>query len=70
MKSEYKAVVKEDGLRWVGWVEEIPGVNSQGESREELLSNLTSALAEALEMNRQSARSAAGEGFEEVTIST
>lgn len=70
MKAEYKAVVKKDGSWWVGWVEEIPGVNSQGKTREELMANLASALAEALEMNRESARSAAGDGFEEVTLST
>lgn len=70
MTTEFKAVVKQDGDWWVGWVEEIPGVNSQGESREELLANLSSALAEALAMNRESARDAAGESFEEVIIST
>ncbi|MEX2534792.1 MAG: type II toxin-antitoxin system HicB family antitoxin [Trueperaceae bacterium] len=70
MKTEYKAVVKQDGSWWVGWVEEIPGVNSQGKTRDELMANLESALVEALEMNRESARSAAGDGFEEVTIST
>lgn len=70
MKAEYKAVVKQDGPWWVGWIEEIPGVNSQGQTRKELMENLSSALMEALEMNRESARSAAGDGFEEVTIST
>ncbi len=70
MKTEFRAVVKKDGPWWVGWIEEIPGVNSQGETREELMANLRSALAEALEMNRDSARNAAGDGFEEVTITT
>lgn len=70
MKTEYKAVVKQDGDWWAGWVEEIPGVNSQGKTRDELMDNLSSALAEALEMNRESARDAAGDKFEEVTIST
>lgn len=70
MKIEFKAVVKQDGDWWVGWIEEIPGVNSQGESREELMDNLSSALAEALALNRESARNAAGGSFEEVIIST
>lgn len=65
----YTAVVRNSGPWWVGWIEEIPGVNSQGATREELLDNLTSALAEALEMNRASARSAAGGSFEEIRIS-
>ena len=63
--STYRAVVQRDGKWWIGWVEEIPGVNSQGSSREELLDNLRSALAEALEMNREQARAAASEGYEE-----
>lgn len=70
MKAEYKAIVKRDGGWWVGWIEEISGVNSQGLTRDELMTNLNSALEEALEMNRESARSAAGGEFEEVTIST
>lgn len=70
MKTEFKAVVKQDGDWWIGWVEEIPGVNSQGKTRDELMANLESALQEALEMNRESAREAAGETFEEVTITT
>jgi len=70
MTSNYKAVVKQNGDWWIGWVEEIPGVNSQGRTREELMENLRSALSEALEMNRDSARDAAGDEFEEITIST
>lgn len=70
MKAEYKAIFKRDGSWWVGWIEDIAGVNSQGLTREELMANLSSALEEALEMNRESARSAAGDEFEEVTIST
>ena len=52
----YTAVVRRDGEWWIGWVEEVPGVNSQGASREELLENLEDALGEALKMNRQDAR--------------
>jgi predicted RNase H-like HicB family nuclease len=70
MKAEYRAIVKQDGDWWVGWIEEISGVNSQGQTRDELMDNLRSALDEALEMNRESARTAAGDEFEEVTIST
>jgi len=56
MKSVYKAAIGRDSKWWIGWVEEVPGVNSQGASREELLSTLRSALKEALEMNRAEAR--------------
>jgi predicted RNase H-like HicB family nuclease len=64
----YKAIIQRDGEWWIGWVEEIPGVNSQGATREELVENLRSALNEALEMNRADARAAAKGAFEEETI--
>jgi predicted RNase H-like HicB family nuclease len=45
-------VLQRDGTWWVGWIEEIPGVNSQGASREELMENLQSALQESFELDR------------------
>ncbi len=66
--SNYNAVIRQDGPWWIGWIEELPGVNCQGATREELLKNLREALAEALEMNREDARRAAGQDFEEVLI--
>jgi predicted RNase H-like HicB family nuclease len=66
--NQYTAAIQQDGAFWIGWVEEVPGVNSQGTSKEELLENLHSALQEALEMNRQEAQNAAGDHFEEVRI--
>jgi predicted RNase H-like HicB family nuclease len=69
MAANYTAVIQQDGEWWIGWVEEVPGVNSQGRSREELLDNLRDALNEALEMNRADARAAAGDSYEEVSLS-
>lgn len=66
--ATYRAVIQHDGQWWIGWIEEIPGVNSQGATREELLENLQSALQEALEMNRADAVSAANGQFEEASI--
>jgi predicted RNase H-like HicB family nuclease len=68
MDAKYTAVIQQSGAWWIGWVEEVPGVNSQGTTREELLDNLRDALDEALEMNRQQARAAAGEKYEEVSL--
>jgi len=67
--ANYRAVIQRDGVWWIGWIEEIPGVNSQGATREELLENLRSALAEALEMNRADAIAAATGAFEEASVS-
>ena len=69
MTANYTAVMQHEGKWWIGWVEEIPGVNSQGRTREELLENLHDALEEALEMNRADSRAAASGAFEEVSIS-
>ena len=49
MANEYTAVVKQDGDWWIGWIEEVPGVNCQEDSREELLESLRVTLNEALE---------------------
>ena len=68
MAANYTAVVQQHGEWWIGWVEEVPGVNSQGHTREELLDNLRDALDEALEMNRAEARAAANGAYEEVSI--
>jgi predicted RNase H-like HicB family nuclease len=68
MDPTYTAVVQQHGEFWIGWIEEIPGVNSQGETREELLENLRDALEEALEMNRAEARAAASGDYEEVRL--
>ena len=48
MRSEYTAIIKQDGDWWIGWVEEIPGVNCQEPSREELLESLKATLQESL----------------------
>ena len=68
MKNRFTAVIKKDSDWWIGWIEEIPGVNSQGKSRTELLKNLRSALTEALEFNREDARRAAEDNYEETAI--
>lgn len=66
--QSYTAVIRKGEGWWIGWVEEIPGVNSQGKTRAELLKNLRSALREALDMNREEARAQAGEDFEEALL--
>lgn len=48
MKSAYTAVLQQDGKWWIGWIEEVPGVNSQAATRRGLLVNLRSALREVL----------------------
>lgn len=66
--SDYTAIIKQSGDWWIGWIEEVRGVNCQEHSRAELLESLRVTLREALELNREEARKAAGEHFEEARI--
>jgi hypothetical protein len=68
MKETYTAVVKHSGPWWIGWIEEVPGVNCQEATKEELLETVRVTLQEALEFNRREAIDAAGEGYEEQQI--
>ncbi|MCL4470435.1 MAG: type II toxin-antitoxin system HicB family antitoxin, partial [Gammaproteobacteria bacterium] len=34
MNQTYTAVIKQDADWWIGWIEEVPGVNCQESSRE------------------------------------
>ncbi len=68
MKNEYTAVVKQEDEWWVGWIEEVPGVNCQEITLKELKKSLEVTLKEALEFNRQDALSAAGTGYTEEKI--
>jgi predicted RNase H-like HicB family nuclease len=68
MRNEYTAVVKKSGDWWIGWIEEVPGVNCQEHAHDELLESLKEALKEAIELNRNDAREAAGGEFSEIKI--
>ena len=68
MKNEYTAVTKQDGEWWIGWIEEVPGVNCQERTREELLTTLKDTLREALAFNREDAIAAAGSDYQEEPI--
>ena len=48
--NEYTAIIKQDGDWWIGWIQEIPGVNFQEATREELLETLRITLGEILDM--------------------
>ena len=68
MKNQYTAVVKEDADWWIGWIQEVSGVNCQEKTREALIASLKITLREALEFNRADAIDAAGDDFEEFEI--
>lgn len=68
MENTYTAVIKEAEGWWIGWIEEIPGVNCQEATREELIETLQVTLTEALELNRRQARLAASTDYTEELI--
>ena len=68
MNKEYTAIMKQEDDWWIGWIEEIPGVNCQEHTREKLLESLRVTLIEALEFNRQDALAAVGAGYAEEII--
>jgi predicted RNase H-like HicB family nuclease len=68
MTASYTAIVKQSENWWIGWVEEIPGVNAQEKTKAELLVSLRQGLEEALEFNREDAREAAGSDYSEVPL--
>ncbi|MBM4285920.1 MAG: type II toxin-antitoxin system HicB family antitoxin [Deltaproteobacteria bacterium] len=68
MAREYTAVIKQEDDWWIGWIEEVPGVNCQERTLEELRETLRLTLQEAIEFNREEARAAAGADFQEEKI--
>lgn len=68
MDTQYTAIIKQQGGWWIGWIEEVPGVNCQERSRIELMETLRITLQEAIEFNRQDAIASAGSGYEEERI--
>jgi predicted RNase H-like HicB family nuclease len=71
MQNTYTAVVKKDGDWWIGWIEEIPGVNCQERTKDELMETLRVTLKEVIEFNRQEAlESAQFDFYEEMPTKT
>ena len=68
MANTYTAVTKQDGDWWIGWIEEVPGVNCQERTRTDLLASLKATLAEALQFNREEALAAAAPGYTEEPV--
>ncbi len=68
MSQTYTALTKQVDGWWVGWIEEIPGVNCQEPTRETLLETLAITLREAIAFNRQDALAMVGSDDREECI--
>ena len=57
MEREYTAVFKKSGTWFVAWLEEVPGVNTQGRTLKEARENLKDAAQMVFSLNRQVSKS-------------
>ena len=62
MDFQFTAVFREVPEGYIGFVEELPGANTQGATLEEARANLQEAVAMVLGANRELAQQAAGTG--------
>lgn len=61
MKGIFTAVIEKVDNWYIGYIEELPGANTQGKTLDEVRSNLREAIRLVLESNRElAARGLAG----------
>ncbi|MBI4272363.1 type II toxin-antitoxin system HicB family antitoxin [Candidatus Uhrbacteria bacterium] len=58
MYQNYTAIYKKNRGWYLGWIEEVPGVNTQGKTLKEVRENLNEALSLILEVNKELLRKA------------
>jgi len=54
--NKFTAVFERDGDWWIGYVEELPGANTQGRTLPEARENLKEAVEMIIEANRELTR--------------
>lgn len=64
MNSSYTAVIQQADGWWIGWIQEVRGVNRQDKTKEELMENLRAALVDILDLNCAYAINAAEGDYE------
>ena len=52
MQREFTSVIEKRGNWYIGYVEELPGVNTQGKTLKEMRENLKEALCLIIQANR------------------
>jgi predicted RNase H-like HicB family nuclease len=62
MDLQFTAVFRQVPEGYIGFVEELPGANTQGATLEEARANLQEAVAMVLDAYRELAQQAAGKG--------
>ena len=62
MDRQFTAIFRQVPEGYIGFVEELPGANTQGATLEEARANLQEAVAMILDANRELAQQATGTG--------
>ncbi len=65
----YTALIKQTDDGWIGWVEEVPGINCQEATYDALIETIKITLREAIELNKTDARAAAISDYSELALS-
>jgi predicted RNase H-like HicB family nuclease len=47
MNPSFTTTCQQNGAWWIGWVNEIPGINAQEKTKDKLLASLSEILQEA-----------------------
>lgn len=47
---KYRGIIKQSGEWWIGWLVDLPGVNAQEKTREELIESLVSGAMDMLSL--------------------
>ena len=66
--DKFTAIYKKHGRWYLGWVEEIPGINTQGRTVKEVKENLRDAAKLVLETNRALNKKMLGNRFLRETV--
>jgi predicted RNase H-like HicB family nuclease len=53
MENRFTAVFQQEGDWWIGYVEELPGANTQGRTLDETRQNLKEGVRLIIEANRR-----------------
>ena len=53
MRREFTSVIEKKGNWYIGYIEELPGVNTQGKTLKEVRENLKEALCLIIEANKE-----------------
>ncbi len=51
--EKFTAVIEKVGDWWIGFVEELPGANTQGRTEEEVRENIKEAIKLVIDANRE-----------------